>query len=310
MRKGSDPFMGGLLQRKGVRPLLVLLVVVAGCARTIRFEPHPTPEIPATPTAVVVAVPVPIPAPVAPVVSPPPAPERLTRGETLRYTVLWLGIAVLRGELRVAEQSIIFDKRPHLEAAAKIWSTGLVRRLFAVEDQLASLIQPQTVLPSQFQLTLHHRARVTTEAITFDHARRQAVSTTTKTETVVIPPQARDLLSTVYYLRTVELVEGRPVAAEIVANGRVWKLVATVRRQGMLTIPQGTFTVAEIEVQAEWLEQYVRHQTLRVWLTTDPTHTPLMVRIKIPVIGTLTALLDDRQPAWPPQRLKLRRIEL
>jgi len=234
---------------------------------------------------------------IAPPIHPAAVPGRLLPGEQLTYTVRWLGLTVMRGELRLAAAA---GTPSRLEATAVAHSTGLVNWIFDVEDHLVSTIDPQTVLPTRFQLTLRHRMKSVTETIEFDRAAGHARTVGHATTTVPTGPQTRDLLSALYALRTADLVEGHPVLAEVVAGGELCHLIATIHQRGTLTLPQGTFPVLEVDVQASWLEQYVQHQTLRVWITADPTHTPLMVRVKIPVVGAVTAVLDDRRPVWPP----------
>ncbi len=264
--------------------MLLAALAVAGCAHSPEFRPH-------------LAMSPPAPHMVVPPVQPAAAPERLLPGEQLTYTVRWLGLAVMRGELRLAPTSA---PPSLLEATAVAHSTGLANWIFDVEDHLTSTIDPQTTLPTHFQLTLRHRTRSVTETIEFDRAAARARTVGRATTTASIGPQTRDLLSALYALRTADLVEGHPVLAEMIANGQVCHMIATIHRRGTLTLPQGTFPVLEVDVQASWLEQYVKHQTLRVWITADSTHTPLMVRVRIPVVGAVTAVLDDRRPAWPP----------
>lgn len=264
--------------------MLVTALAVAGCASPPRFHPHLVMSVPA-------------PRMMAPPIPPAAVPERLFSGEQLTYTVRWLGLAVMRGELRLAPAAADPSR---LEVTAVAHSTGLVNWIFDVEDRLASTIDPQTVLPTHFQLTLRHRTKSVTETIEFDRAAGRARTVGRATTTVPTGPQTRDLLSALYALRTADLVEGHPVLAEVVAGGELCHLIATMHQRGTLTLPQGTFPVLEVDVQASWLEQYVQHQTLRVWITADPTHTPLMVRVKIPVVGAVTAVLDDRRPVWPP----------
>jgi len=262
--------------------VIVLAVGLAGCARTIRFQPHP-PAV-ATPPAA------------APVAS-PARPGRLIVGESLSYSILWLGLEVMRGELRVADAPAPAEGRSSLTLSATARSTGLARTLFSVEDTLSAVVDPQTVLPVRFEFTLRHGATRMAEVITFDRARGLAVSTR-HAEPLAVPPDTRDLLTTYYHLRTVDVAEGQTLAGEFVAQGRRWPLTAVVHRRGTLTIPRGVFPAWEVEVQTPWLEAYLHHRTLWLWVSDDAAHVPLLIRMKFP-LGWLTALLDDCRPAWP-----------
>lgn len=218
-------------------------------------------------------------------------------GEALDYTFLWFGLEVLRGELHVAEAPAAEDGRPRAALSAVVRSTGMIQRLFSVEDTLSALVDAQTVLPVRFEFSLRHRAHRTAEVITFDRARRLAHSTR-RPAALPVPEDARDLLSTYYFLRSVELAAGRTITHEFVAQGRLWLLTATVRQRGLLTIPRGTFPAWEVEVRTPWLQPYLHRDTLWVWVSDDAARVPLMARVKFP-LGWLTALLDECRPTWP-----------
>ena len=293
--------------RKTGAAALLLLLLLAGCARTIRFQPKPTsPAAPPAPAPRDTHGPAAVPVAGRSLDRAWGRPERLVPGETLHYTILWFGLEVLRGELHVADAPTLHDGRPHLTLTASARSTGLVRTLFSVEDTLSALVDPQTVLPAQFDFALRHGGHRTAEVVTFDRAARRAVSTRPGASAgagpsapLAIPPDARDLLSTYYYLRTVDVAEGQTITEEFVAQGKLWPLTATVRRRGLLTIPRGTFPAWEVEVETPWLEPYLHRRTLWLWVSEDAAHVPLMIRVKFS-LGWLTALLDDCRPAWPP----------
>ena len=223
--------------------------------------------------------------------------KTFSQGELEVPVLLGIDLEVMRGELRVAETPTVQDGRPSVALSASAMSTGLVHHLFSVEDTLSTRVDPHTVLPAQFEFTLRHGKHRTEERVLFDHAGRRAVSTR-HAEPLAIPPDARDLLTVYYYLRTVPIIEGRTLTGQFVAQGALWPLTATVHRRGMLTIPRGTFPAWEVEVETPWLEPYIRRKTLWLWVSEDAARVPLMARVKLP-LGWLTALLDDCRPSWP-----------
>ena len=238
-----------------------------------------------------------------PLVSPMAHADRLVPGERLFYTVHWFGIPVVRAETVVGESPVLYHDRPYLEIEAAARSTGLVRRIFNVEDRMFGLLDPVTFQPATYQTHLRHGLRrdAITEEIRFDHANRRAISNTWRVATLKITPGARGLLSTFYYLRTLDLTSDRPVVADVIAHGQLCQVIVSVNREGLLTMAHGTYAVQEVEIEASWLDRYIRHQRLRVWVTKDQTHTPVMFRLRVPVFGMLTALLDRRHPVMPPQ---------
>lgn len=268
-------------------PFLVLLIFV-GCARAPRFRPHPiVSSAPAAPALASSAPTLPVPPP--PLSDHPP----LLLGETVHYTFLWFGLEVMRGELHVAGAPALQNGRPLVALSAVVRSTGVIQHLFSVEDRLTALVDPQTVLPARFEFALRHRAHRVEETITFDRTRRLAHSTRYPGP-LAVPPDARDLLSTYYFLRTLHpLAEGTVLTDDFVAQGRSWPLTARLRRRGELTLASGTVPVWEVEVTTPWLKPFLKHDTLWMWISDDAARVPLMVRIKFP-LGWVTALRDDR----------------
>ena len=319
-------------------------LVLAGCARTPKFQPHPpvisesspqsapTPLPPPPSTAVrPPSVPAIVTPPIEPPISPnvigghepaifgevpgavPPAttvpvlaglpaiPERFRLGEQLRYTFYWFGIPVIRGEMHVQDDVVMLGGRPYSVVVAGIQSTGLVRRLFVVDDETATQVDLQTLLPIRHQTVFHHRSKIVTEDIVFDRVRGTAFSPTWNTKAIPIDPRsARGPLGACYYFRTLEFHDHQPIETQVVANGMPWDVRATVVRRGSLTIAQGTFPTLEVRVDAQWLRQYLKHSaTLWIWVSDDPYHVPLMAKVKLPFVGSLTAVLTDCAPHWP-----------
>lgn len=269
---------------------LALGVLIAGCASAVRFQPQPSPAVP-SPVAL---------APAAAPETARPSAERLILGERMTYTITWLGLSVMRGELRVADTPVTQEGRSGIEITGTAHGAGIALPIFGIHDRAAVWVDPQTLLPIRSELALRHRFRRTMETVTYEYGRGRAVLTGAKTVEIPVTPETRDLLSACYALRTLHLEEGRRFELSMIADNRSWTVIAIPRRRGILTMSQGAFPVLEVELQSSWLKQYAGRESLWIWVTTDATRTPLMARITIPFVGTLTALMDDRQPAWPP----------
>lgn len=196
-------------------------------------------------------------------------------GEQLNYQV-YLGAATQSvGSITLAVRARgRYFNRDGLQVAATAQSTGSLAKVFAVNDQVTSYVDPETLLPFRTELSLSEGKHRTSRSYDLDQ-NRGAVTTNSK-QRIEIPVGTHDLLSLLYALRTFDLSPPKNNAISILAVTKPRTLlIKSVRRE---TIELNGQKVAAIMLQLTVPDdpQSDRLQ-LRMWVGDDSRHLPLRI---------------------------------
>ena len=164
----SDPF-----RPKGVRPLLVLAVLLAGCARAHVIS-RPLERLGVlTPGAS------------APAWAAPPLGS-VPMGERLEYSISWWGIPVATAVLTIgpAEDP---QKRGLILLTCSARSNAYLDSFYPARVELTSLIDPVTRSPRRFQAYVKRRWREHRSIVTFDPVQGTAFHHLPKKKSVTVP---------------------------------------------------------------------------------------------------------------------------
>jgi hypothetical protein len=215
-------------------------------------------------------------------------------GEALVYNVRFSKLVVsgIIGELKLTVSSSPDSTKPELiELKAEAVSKGFFPALFGmkVKDRYISLV-------NQTDFGMHASTKILEEGKV---RREQTLVVNRETGTVTYtdrdlansrsapsvkerpsPTWVQDLLSAIYYVRTQPLKEADVIAVPISDGGETYEIeVLAVKREGIKT---STGNVQAIQLNARVFDgRYVKRSgEMLVWLSDDPTRTPLRARIK------------------------------
>jgi len=257
-------------------PVLVIAKHPAGEIRAelAGSEIVPPPSAPGPRTSITPAArPTPTPTPSERPKTPLDLPFKV--GEQLNYQV-YLGTGVQPfGSITLAVRTRgRFFNRDGLQIAATAQNTGSSARVFAVNDQVTSYVDPETLLPFRTELSLSEGKHRATRSYDLDQ-NRGAVTTENK-QRIEIPVGTHDLLSVLYALRTFDLSPQKNNAISILAVTKPRTLlIKSVRRE---TIELNGQKVSAIMLQLTVPDdpQSDRLQ-LRIWVGDDSRHLPLRI---------------------------------
>jgi hypothetical protein len=221
--------------------------------------------------------------------------------EELDYSVEWRLIPA-------GTAQIDWTATPHSAAAASelkmhLQSTGLVSRLFHVDDQYLALMN-QHLCAQRTEMMAHEGSRNRETYVAFDpqlhlasHVEKDLNRNTTVTQEVEIPPCVHDVLGGLLLLRNMKLEPG--TAAQIpVSDGKKFAQVRveSQRREDLVT-PLGPRKTIRYEVFVFDNVLYKRSGHLHIWLTDDSRRLPVQLQVRLQfTIGTITFRLskDDK----------------
>ena len=214
-------------------------------------------------------------------------------GERLAFALFWFAIPAGTAVMEVADSGPI-DGRPTLKLFSKAKSSKLLSRIYPVDNTFESVIDADD--PSPHRMIFHRREgkKKNDFDITFHHD--QGKVRTIKdgnAEEIAIPPHTQDVLSCLYYLRSLpQLVPGTSVFLNIHHDKKNYRL--EVRVEGIEKVPSPWGDVEAVRVLAIMPFQgiFMNEGNVRVWLTNDVRHVPLMMKAKV-VVGSVVARLVD-----------------
>jgi hypothetical protein len=107
-----------------------------------------------------------------------------------------------------------------------------------------------------------------------------------------IPPHALDVLSCLYYSRTLPLVVGETYTFECHTDNDNYPMEVNVLRTERIRVPAGTFDCILVEPELRGEAVFAQQGEILVWLTNDSRHMPVLMRSEID-IGEIACLLQS-----------------
>lgn len=212
-------------------------------------------------------------------------------GEKLSYSVSWANFLTAGQLTTEIKQRGRFFNREGLHLTLTAESVGLVKVFFLVEDRFASYVDPATLLPYRTELFIREGKRKTERITLVDGKRRLARLSTGRT--VPIHPETRDLVALLYYLRTLDLAEGKNYRLPVLHGKDRFFVHARVGQTGEVMVPAGRFEATEVILTVEETPGQVSDAyRLRLWLSRDDRRLPVRISGRLEY-GDVRAELTD-----------------
>ena len=254
---------------------------------------------------------------VAPATSPLSAPASTNTpplwfsvGEQLRYRIYWGVIPV--GEIQATSAWVVVQGRHVLAITCRARSNNALRWVYPVEDKVVATIDPIGFRPIAFQVDLNEGKHFRQEITTFDYVAGKAVWTAInkpKTQTCSIDPDARDLLSLMYYMRKDGFGSGSNQTLRVLVNGKVRNLLVTVNGHETVRVPgHGKVDCLRLTPAIDFDVSFHTPKSIAIWISADTRRICTRAKVQVPV-GSITAELIELsgpgtehwpKPATPP----------
>ena len=219
-------------------------------------------------------------------------------GEDLVYRIYWGVIPV--GKTRVATRWIEEDGRRRLSIRFRTRSGKVLAALYPVDDIIESIIDPDTFLPVRFVKNLKEGRHRYHEITTFDYPKGVATWTSVlknKTKTFDLPPDARDLVSFMYYMRSQRIPPGETRTYRVMADEKIYELIVHARDVEKEKFKRfGTVRSLRLEPEAKFEGLFVRKGKLTLWVSDDDRYILTRVDGKVPVASVHACIWEVRGP--------------
>jgi hypothetical protein len=200
-------------------------------------------------------------------------------GESATYHVRWTSgpIGISAGDATIAIASPQGSERYRFVVSAK--TAPWMARFYEADVRLETTAS-ERFLPLTYHETIVDGKRRTERQLTFDGARREMKVVSGGTSiTLPLGQEARDPISTLFYVRTLPIAAGTHVAIPMNDNGRRMKLDLTVDEQE--TISLGDRSWPSWKTKPELSERIDRRGAVHIvaWLSADARRIPLVVEV-------------------------------
>ncbi len=214
-------------------------------------------------------------------------------GERLTYEVSWLNLTAVIAVMEVARM----DGRKD-QAVAKLvgtaQSTPVITKFFPVDNRVESELDLDTLTPEH--MTFRRREGKKKEDIEYVFHQKEGVVTAVRggtTESLPIPAGTQDIISCLYYTRTV-LPPNPGASLKMNVYHDKKNRPVEVRVEAIETI-EGIWGKAEtvrVLVIMPFHGLFMNRGDIRVWVTNDERKTPVRMKAKV-VLGSIVADLVD-----------------
>lgn len=212
--------------------------------------------------------------------SPFPPELPFNAGEQLNYSVV-LGTSpqpVGTLSLQVRGRAKYFN-RDGIQLGMKAQTAAGAARLFYVNDQVNSYVDPNTLLPFRTELQLQEGRDRTNQVLTIDQDRGSAL--TDRGTRIEIPVGTHDLLSVLYALRSFNLAPPRRNAVSILINNRPRTLFISSLKREMIDL--GGQKIAALQLSLTTDDPRGDRLGLRLWVSEDNRRLPLRIAANTPL---------------------------
>lgn len=225
--------------------------------------------------------------------------KKLWVGEKLVYVISYLGVPVGGAEAEVRE-IIQFKNRKAYHVVTKVRSYPVIDLFYKVRDEHHSYIDTETLVSLRYEKNIREGRRRERETIEFDPGKKTAAYLDAEGRVrheMEVPDGTQDAMSCGYWSRSVEIFPNSSLFIPVNAEKRNWNLEVKFYDSRPVEIEGvGSFLALESEPLMEFQGIFFRRGKIRGWISLDARRIPLRMKVKIPVLGQVSAVLKEYTP--------------
>ncbi len=221
-----------------------------------------------------------------------PGPVGFGAGEKLVFSVQY-GL-VTAGEATLEVRNIAeMNGRHAYRIVSDARTNDFFSKFFEVRDRYESYMDTTELYSLRYEKHIREGKFKRDEWVEFDQVAHRA---TYKDKVVPIPPRAQDVLSALYYVRTLPLEVGQSISLANHTDKKNYPLLVKVHGRERVKVDAGEFDCLIVEPILRGPGIFTQKGRLMVWLTDDERRMPVLMKSKV-VIGHVAAVLKSYQVA-------------
>ncbi len=218
-------------------------------------------------------------------------------GEKLTYSISWS--TVIEAGISVMEvlQGSPIAGRPTYRLITTTRSVGLLDTVFPVREATESVIDSESLYSISFSLQESYGKRKRRRLQVYDHEHNSAqveVNDDPK-ETIPVPKNVQDALSSLYYVRTrQDFVIGKPIHVDVQDGHKNWTVEINPLGKERIKTPAGEFDTIKVQTYPKYEGVFDHKGEIYIWFTDDTRRLPVRMK-SIISIGSIVATLTNVQ---------------
>lgn len=220
-------------------------------------------------------------------------------GEKMKFEVAYLGMTVGEAE-SVVKEIVQVNGRAAYHIEIEIRSRSILDWIYKVRDTHHTYIDVERFHSLRYEKKIREGRYWTEESMEYDqdgHIGRFYSLKDNSRKEMFIPKDVQDQISCGYWLRLQEVKPDSKISIPVNADEKNWDLeVVTHGVKEMRLKGVGVFQAIEVEPIILFEGFFVRRGKVRGWLGMDERRIPLVMKVKVPVLGEVTAMLAKYEP--------------
>jgi hypothetical protein len=220
-------------------------------------------------------------------------------GEQMKFRISYLGMAVGEAVSEVKEL-VKVNGRDAYHIEIHIQSLPILDWIYKVRDTHHTYMDAKDFHSLRYEKKTREGHFRKDESMEYDqdaHIGRFYSLKDNSHKEMFIPQHVQDQISCCYWLRLQDVKPGSRIMIPVNADEKNWDLeVVTHGVKEMKIDGVGIFQAVEIEPVVMFEGFFVRRGKVRGWMSMDERHIPLMMKVKVPVLGEVTANLTGYVP--------------
>ncbi len=225
--------------------------------------------------------------------------NRLPEYEKLTYSVMWEFVSVGEATLELRGFDEIEGRKAH-HIYSYAMSKPFFDEFFKVRDINEAWLDGESMSSLKFYSDISQGGWTKREQIDFDQVEKTyLLYDNGKMQKGSIPDYVQDVMTALYYVRTMDLKVGQDYTLEAHSGDLSWPLVVKVLRKEKKKTPAGEFNCIVVEPLVRKDAGIINAQgKMLVWITDDAKKIPVYLKSKIPV-GSVNAVLEKIETPKP-----------
>jgi|694.fasta_scaffold19607_7 hypothetical protein len=229
-----------------------------------------------------------------------------TYGEKLKYRVHYGFLTGGYADFDVSDKPEMYNNRPVYKIKASGRSTGVVDAMFSVKDEFVSYMDTEALVPWKATKNVKEGNYKDLDVILFDHRRRIAQST--NRGQLSIPEGTKDIISTLYYARSLDMTKANPgdvFPITFYLDNKNYEFRFKFVGRETIKIGSGKYKALKVKPQVIEGRVFKDQQAITMWVTDDENKIPLLVESEI-WVGSLKAELIEMSGLRNPLNSKIK----